>query len=211
MKNEKKYNYWGWGVLFVAFALGLCAIQPAGEPAYANSGIRYGLYRTAITGHSTGGSDKLLALIRFEVEGFANGKNESGGGAEGIGKGGIGLGNSAKSSGNAGSEADGLDKRTDENNLDYDKLFHAVSVAESGGCTSNIAKRTNNCCSIMAWTKSGKRYVRVYPSVEANKAAFIALWKKHYKIFPTPALAKKYTGGDNAARWLATVKQHYYN
>lgn len=94
--------------------------------------------------------------------------------------------------------------------IDYDKLFHAVSMAESGGCKSSVAKKTNNCVSIMAW-KNGKRYIRKFESIEANKQAFIELWSSHYGRLPDYALAKKYTGNDKPNIWLKAVNQHYYS
>lgn len=96
-----------------------------------------------------------------------------------------------------------------ETRIDYEKLFHAVSVAESSGCTSSVARRTNNCVSIMGW-KNGKRFIRKFATIEDNKLAFISLWKRVYKRLPDLALARIYTGGDSPSTWLKTVHQHYY-
>ena len=82
-------------------------------------------------------------------------------------------------------------------------------MAESGGCKSPVAVKTNNCVSIMQWSRSGKRSVRTYESVEDNKTAFVALWKKSYKRFPDLALAKRYTGNDKPSTWLKAVVFHY--
>lgn len=105
-------------------------------------------------------------------------------------------------------------RETGKDRIDYDKLFKAVSQAESGGCKSAVATRTNNCVSIMGW-KNGKRYIRKFASIEDNKKAFIALWKKSYKTLPNLQLAKCYTNGcksqgERPEAWLNTVL-HYYN
>jgi len=92
--------------------------------------------------------------------------------------------------------------------VDYDRLYYAVSMAESGNCASAQHKKNNNCVSIMTWT-GGKRHLQKFESIEANKAAFTKLWSEHYKAFPTMALAKKYTGGDSAGTWLNAVKTYY--
>ena len=100
--------------------------------------------------------------------------------------------------------------------INYDKLFHAVSMAESGGCTSPVAKRTNNCTSIMVWDSAGKRHIKKFASIEENKKAFIALWRSKYKTLPTLRHAICYTNGCNsngerAGIWLNTVNQHYHD
>ena len=115
--------------------------------------------------------------------------------------------------GNSSSNNWGIDDVNLSSGLNYEKLFKAVSIAESSGCTSPVAKRTNNCVSIMGW-KNGKRFVRKFASVEENKKEFIALWKKSYKKFPDLQLAKCYTNGcksqgERPEIWLKTVTQHY--
>lgn len=61
----------------------------------------------------------------------------------------------------------------------------------------------------MAWDKDGNRFPRYFKSHADSQAACVAIWKKSYKDFPDIALARKWTGGDNAKQWLATVKQKY--
>lgn len=96
-------------------------------------------------------------------------------------------------------------------NLDLDKLAYAVSVAETSGCTDGTALRRNNCHGIMAWDKNGKRYPRYFKTKAESFVEFKRIWKRSYKIFPTYSLAVKWTGDENAARWLAIVKEKYYN
>lgn len=93
--------------------------------------------------------------------------------------------------------------------VDYEKLCKAIAVAETSGCTDGTAIKRKNCHGIMAWDKNGKRFPRVFNSHAESQAACVSLWKRAYVRFPDQALAAKWTGGDNAKQWLATVKQKY--
>jgi hypothetical protein len=61
----------------------------------------------------------------------------------------------------------------------------------------------------MAWDADGNRFPRYFKSHAESQAACVAIWRKSYKHFPDLALAKKWTGGDNPAGWLATVTKKY--
>ncbi len=98
--------------------------------------------------------------------------------------------------------------KKEETQLDLDKLYHAVSIAESGGCSTAWHQAAKNCVSIMTWS-GGKRHLKSFQSYEANKQAFKDLWSKHYKKFPDIALATRYTGADHASDWLRIVKANY--
>lgn len=96
--------------------------------------------------------------------------------------------------------------------VDYHKLCQAIAVAETGvggvGCRDGTAIKRNNCVGIMTW-KNGVRSPKYFKTHQdsINECAYI--WKKSYKHFPDLALARKWTGGDNSAQWLATVRQKY--
>ena len=92
--------------------------------------------------------------------------------------------------------------------LDLDRLYHAVSIAESGGCATAWHKAARNCVSVMSWS-GGKRHLKQFSSYEEGKQAFKDLWAKHYKKFPDLNLATRYTGADHAADWLRIVKANY--
>lgn len=63
----------------------------------------------------------------------------------------------------------------------------------------------------MTW-KNGKRELKQYPSIEANKQAFKSLWKRLYgNRFPTMADAIRYSGNDNAEAWLKNVVYYLNN
>ncbi len=93
--------------------------------------------------------------------------------------------------------------------VDFDKLYHAVAVAESGNCSTSWHTKTNNCVSIMSWS-GGKRHLKKFSSIADNKQAFKSLWVRSYGGgLPTLAIATKYTGNDKAYGWLHTVLSVY--
>jgi len=92
--------------------------------------------------------------------------------------------------------------------IDYNRLYYAVAIAESGNCRTAWHSKANNCVSIMSWT-GGHRHLKKFKSIRESKTAFINLWKKVYRKFPDLELAKKYTGNDRPRTWLQTVKNNY--
>jgi hypothetical protein len=91
--------------------------------------------------------------------------------------------------------------------LDLDKLYRAVSVAESGIDGTPWHKAANNPVSILTWDSRG-RHLKQFSSIAENKAAFKSLWVRVYgNRLPNISLAKKYTGDENAVAWLATVQK----
>lgn len=93
--------------------------------------------------------------------------------------------------------------------VDLDKLAKAVARAETGGCKKWSWLSHNNCFGIMTWDDNGKRSFKRYASTEESFADFKRIWWSYYKVFPTLSLAKKWTGSDNAERWLGHVTQFY--
>jgi len=96
-----------------------------------------------------------------------------------------------------------------ELDYDIDKLAQCVAVAETSGCTKGMALTKRNCHGLMAFPKTG-RTGRTFNSTEESFVAFKELWLRVYKVYPNLALAKKYTGNDNAQRWLNIVNSCYY-
>ena len=92
--------------------------------------------------------------------------------------------------------------------LDLRKLSEAVAVAETSGCKRGAAISNNNCHGIMSWP-GGIRTLIKFNSTEESHRAFMDLWSRKYEEFPDIALARKYTGNDNAERWLAIVTNYY--
>ena len=61
----------------------------------------------------------------------------------------------------------------------------------------------------MSWL-GGKRHLKQFSSLEANKTEFKWLWKNHYgNKFPTMKEANRYTGSDRSAAWLENVRAAY--
>lgn len=89
--------------------------------------------------------------------------------------------------------------------LDLNKLAYAVSMQESKGCDSYIARMYNNCFGI----RRGGKW-QAYVRQEDSFADFKQLWAKYYKRFPDLALARKYSGDDRAEAWLKNVT-YFYN
>jgi len=99
--------------------------------------------------------------------------------------------------------------------IDYDKLYRAVAVAESTykgkPCNTPWHKAANNCVSIMSWA-GGRRHLKKFSSIEANKQEFKRIWIKGYgDHLPTLREAIKYTGNDKARGWLNNVKSYYFS
>lgn len=96
---------------------------------------------------------------------------------------------------------------------DYDtyRLCKAIGLHETNGCApQHSGSKVNNCVSIMAWTKSGKRYIKPFKTQEESYQACVKLWDRAYGRFPDYALAVKYSGNDNAKAWLNNVT-YFYN
>jgi len=81
-------------------------------------------------------------------------------------------------------------------------------MAETSGCTKGSGKSKKNCHGLMN-RKTGTRRLNVYASTDQSFEDFKALWKRVYKVYPNPALAKLYTGNDRPDTWLAIVNQTY--
>jgi len=98
----------------------------------------------------------------------------------------------------------------EEKALDMQKLAYAVAMAETNDCTKESGITKNNCFGIMEWDENGKRYIKYHNSKEESYADFIDIWSRLYKVYPTIAEAKRWTGDDNAKTWLKNVN-FYYN
>jgi len=88
--------------------------------------------------------------------------------------------------------------------LDMDRLARAVASAESSGCRSPVALRTNNCHGI---TLHGE-YVQ-FSSTAESFSMFKRIWAKSYKTFPDHALAARYSSEGAADEWLCNVESVY--
>lgn len=97
--------------------------------------------------------------------------------------------------------------KADNSQLDLDKLAKAVAMHETANCTRGSAK-LNNCHGILSWS-GGRRHFKAYPTKEASYEDFKQIWAKYYKVFPTLALARRYSGNDRAHIWLANVIKFY--
>jgi len=93
--------------------------------------------------------------------------------------------------------------------LDLDKLAYAVAQAETGDCTKGAGVSKNNCFGIMEWS-TGTRQLKAYNTKAESYEDFKRIWEKSYKIYPTTAEAKKWTGNDSPETWLFNVN-YYYN
>ena len=98
--------------------------------------------------------------------------------------------------------------------FDIDKLAKAVAMAETNNCTKGYGKTYNNCF----WIKSGKTApcpkigkskMCIYEKPEDSYEAFKKIWSKWYKTHPNLNSAQRWTGHDNAVRWLSHVNLHY--
>jgi len=91
---------------------------------------------------------------------------------------------------------------------DIDKLAYAVAMAETGNCTKGYGKTRNNCFGIMSWP-NGRRTAKWYDSPEDSYNDFKRIWSEYYGSFPDYQMAKKWTGNDHPAIWLANVTEIY--
>lgn len=98
--------------------------------------------------------------------------------------------------------------------FDLDRLARAVAMAETGNCTKGYGKTYSNCF----WIKSGKtapcpkvgkNKMCIYEKPEDSYEAFKVIWAKWYKWHPNLVSAQRWTGHDNAVRWLSHVNLHY--
>lgn len=66
------------------------------------------------------------------------------------------------------------------------------------------------------WTVKGVRHrtAKTYKTTDESFADFKRIWSNPKGLyrgrFPDEALAKTWTGNDNAKTWLANVKKYYY-
>lgn len=103
---------------------------------------------------------------------------------------------------------------TINNSYDLDRLAKAVAIAETGNCTKGYWKTYNNCFWIKNWNtapcpKIGKSKMCIYEKPEDSYEAFKKIWEKWYKWKPNLKTAQRWTGHDNAVRWLSHVNLHY--
>lgn len=98
--------------------------------------------------------------------------------------------------------------------FDLDKLAKAVAIAETGNCTKGYGKTYSNCF----WIKSGKtapcpkvwkNKMCIYEKPEDSYKAFKIIWSKWYRTHPNLVSAQRWTGHDNAVRWLSHVNLYY--
>lgn len=92
---------------------------------------------------------------------------------------------------------------------DLDRLAHAVACAETSCGRDGTAIHRNNHFGIMCWKKDGSRFPCYFDSKAESYAAFKRIWAKSYKSFPDMAMARRWTGDDNAESWLHTVRVVY--
>lgn len=98
--------------------------------------------------------------------------------------------------------------------FDLDKLAKAVAIAETGNCTKGYGKTYSNCF----WIKSGKtapcpkvgkNKMCIYEKPEDSYIAFKKIWQRWYAWKPNLKMAQRWTGHDNAVRWLSHVNLYY--
>lgn len=102
-----------------------------------------------------------------------------------------------------------------DTSYDINKLAKAVAIAETGNCTKWYGKSYNNCFWIKHWNtapcpKIGRSRMCIYEKPEDSYEAFKIIWSKWYKWPPNLRTARRWTGNDNATRWLSHVNLHYY-
>ncbi len=94
------------------------------------------------------------------------------------------------------------------NQIDYEKLAHAIAFAETGGCKDSTAKKRNNCVGIMVWNH-GQRSPAYFASQNESIEKAKQIWMKSYILYPNQKLAAKWTGNDHPDRWITAVNQYY--
>ena len=102
-----------------------------------------------------------------------------------------------------------------DTSYDLDNLAKAVAIAETGNCTKWYWKEYFNCFGIRNWNtapcpKIGRNRMCIYEKPEDSYEAFKIIWSKWYKWPPNLITARRWTGNDNATRWLSHVNLHYY-
>ena len=92
--------------------------------------------------------------------------------------------------------------------LPYDtsRLCDAIGYAETGN--GKTAKEETNLWNMYHW-QEGTRKLQAFATVELGKERCQTLWDRNYGRFPDLALAKRYTGDDNAEHWLRIVCHKY--
>lgn len=98
---------------------------------------------------------------------------------------------------------------------DIDRLARAVAMAETGNCTKWYGKTYNNCFGIKSGRtapcpKVWKSKMCIYEKPEDSYIAFKKIWSKWYAWKPNLKMAQRWTGHDNAVRWLGHVN-HFYD
>lgn len=101
-----------------------------------------------------------------------------------------------------------------DTSFDLDRLARAVAIAETGNCTKGYGKTYNNCFGIKSGRtapcpKVWKSKMCIYEKPEDSYKAFKIIWAKWYKTHPNLVSAQRWTGHDNAVRWLSHVNLHY--
>lgn len=100
-----------------------------------------------------------------------------------------------------------------EDGTDINKLAVAVAKAETGDGKFGYGKEYNNVHGIKngktaPCNKIGRNRMCIYESKDESYQSFKKIWKKWYKKYPTPELAKKYSN-DRAETWLKNVNYYY--
>lgn len=101
--------------------------------------------------------------------------------------------------------------------LDMDKLAHAISMAETSGCTKGYGVEYNNCFgikngSIAPCERIGRNNMCIYDHTDQSFDAFKKIWELGYGgKYPTSKMAAAWTGNDRPDDWLNNVHQYYYN
>lgn len=101
-------------------------------------------------------------------------------------------------------------------NFDIDKLAKAVAMAETSWFKKWYWLSHNNGQWIKHWNTVycpwvPKMAMCKFKTQQESNRAFVTIWEKRYKWFPTLSMAKKWTGEDNAEDWLRIVKFYYYS
>lgn len=99
--------------------------------------------------------------------------------------------------------------------FDIDKLARAVAQWETTNCTKGIGPKYKNCFgikngSISPCNKKASGGMCIYNHPSESYIAFKKIWKVGYgNKFPTLAMAKKWSGNDNAPGWIENVTKFY--
>lgn len=101
-----------------------------------------------------------------------------------------------------------------DNSFSVHALANAVAMAETGGCKKGYWVSHNNCHGIKSWNTAPcpwtpKGSMCRFKTTKESYEAFVIIWNKWYKTYPTLQQAKSWTGDDSKETWLAAVRQHY--